>query len=294
MADIRFEPLNRRNLRDFVRLTRETLWMPAYPGDEAVRHEAEHWAGPTRQSAFLIRAGREGVGRLVAPRLEDWVIARDVGLRDRPGLAAETAAALLEHARASGARALRAVVHEPIWNSLAALGAREQKRRLTMRRDLHSLPIAGAADARAVSPRDEPRIAELLHAAYENTVDGEGGDAAGWRAHAEDIFRSWFGSFLAEASFVSPPDPPFFSATLVVECAPLCGLLGQVATHPAHTNRGHARRLIARSLAALARLGYRTCFLEVTQSNDNAVHLYRSLGFQPVGPQIVYGEYRFP
>ncbi|MCA1555012.1 MAG: GNAT family N-acetyltransferase, partial [Chloroflexi bacterium] len=55
------------------------------------------------------------------------------------------------------------------------------------------------------------------------------------------------------------------------------------------TNRGHARRLLTTSLAALARQGYERCFLEVTVTNANAIYLYRTLGFTEVGPPIVYG-----
>ena len=76
---------------------------------------------------------------------------------------------------------------------------------------------------------------------------------------------------------------------LAVETAPQSALIAQVVTRPEQANRGLARRLLRDSLAALAAHGYRRCFLEVTLTNANAVHLYHSLGFETVGPRIVYG-----
>jgi len=66
-------------------------------------------------------------------------------------------------------------------------------------------------------------------------------------------------------------------------------VLGQVVTHPLYANRGLARRLLTSALAPLAGMGYKEWFLEVTLANLHAVRLYRSLGFAPLGPQIVYG-----
>lgn len=292
---LRFEPLTVLNRRDFFTITRETLWMPAWPGDLAAARDFERGPALIRQGARLIFDGRKLVGRVIAPQLDDWLIVRDLGLRDAPRLAERAADALLAMARRQGAQFVRVGVHEPYWPALATRGFEEQKRRMTMRRDLGALePVFPASNARPAHPGDRAALGRLLCDAYADTVDDEGEDVAVWTAHASDILRGQFGPYLPAMSFVTPVEPPLASATLVVESAPGCAVLGQVATLPELSNRGLARRLIGYSLAALAGAEYHTCFLEVTLSNDNAVHLYRSLGFQPAGPQVVYGLYRLP
>lgn len=55
-----------------------------------------------------------------------------------------------------------------------------------------------------------------------------------------------------------------------------------------HRRRGVGRRLVA-AIAAAARLGGgRRMYLEVRRSNEGAVELYRSLGFQTVGHRSRY------
>jgi ribosomal protein S18 acetylase RimI-like enzyme len=292
---LRFEPVTARNRRDFFRITRELLWCPVWPGDAAAERDFDRAPALMRQGARLIYDGSRLVGRVIAAQIDAWLIVRDLGLRDTPGLAERVAGALLAMARRQKVEYIRAGVHEPYWAALAARGFLEQKRRMTMRHDLRALqPISPMSNARPVRPADRAALGRLLRDAYADTVDDEGEDLAIWAAHVSDIQRGQFGPFLPVMSFVTPVEPPLSSATLVVEGAPGCAVLGQVATLPELSSRGLARRLIGCSLAALAGANYHTCFLEVTLSNDNAVHLYRSLGFQPVGPQIVYGVYSFP
>ncbi len=54
--------------------------------------------------------------------------------------------------------------------------------------------------------------------------------------------------------------------------------ISAVCTHPAHTGRGHARRLIAQLTCDILAEG-RTPFLHVSASNERAWGLYQDLGF---------------
>ena len=54
--------------------------------------------------------------------------------------------------------------------------------------------------------------------------------------------------------------------------------ISAVCTHPAHTGRGHARRLIAQLARDIVAEG-RTPFLHVSASNERAWGLYQDLGF---------------
>jgi predicted GNAT family acetyltransferase len=63
--------------------------------------------------------------------------------------------------------------------------------------------------------------------------------------------------------------------------------LGNIVTHPAHRNRGHATRATARLCQALLdevdHIG-----LNVKADNEAAIACYRKLGFEVVAP---YGEF---
>jgi ribosomal protein S18 acetylase RimI-like enzyme len=58
--------------------------------------------------------------------------------------------------------------------------------------------------------------------------------------------------------------------------------ISAVCTHPHHTGRGHAARLIRHVLAEHAAAGLRS-FLHVTDTNHRAIALYERLGFLKVG-----------
>jgi [ribosomal protein S18]-alanine N-acetyltransferase len=61
-----------------------------------------------------------------------------------------------------------------------------------------------------------------------------------------------------------------------------------MASHPEHRRKGHARALL-RALASYAqRLGKRLWLLEVRQSNESAIRLYRSVGFETTGVRRGY------
>lgn len=288
MDTIHFRPAS-ADLDTYIDVTHRTFWLPVWPGDERVRREFELWPREIREAVYIIYEGREPVGRVIMPQFDDLMTIRDLGLRRSRSLPARVCRALLEHATGRRVRDVRLVVYENWWAPFAELGFVEQKRRTTMRCGLRNRPAAGAAcAARHVSKSDVPQLGDLLYAAYRGTIDDEGDDRETWTYHVRDVLRGQYGPFVSTASFATPADPPFACATLVVECAPQHALLGQVVTRREQTNRGLARSLINLSLDALTVLGYEDCFLEVTLGNENAVHLYREMGFVDQGPQIVY------
>ncbi len=291
---IRFEPVSEKNLSEFVRITRETLWHPVWPGDELVAHDFRRWPSELQQAAQLIYRQDELVGRVIAPQFDDFYIIRDLGLREQPGLAQQVAQALLRRAQRRHARIVRAIVFQPWWPALAALGFAENKRRITMQKKLERFSKITGRDVRKVERADIEEVGELMSAAYQGTIDDEGEDVEQWTGHTRDVIEGQYGKFLSGASFVTPSSPPFNSATLLIENAPHCAILAQVVTRRTQTNRGYARRLVNLSLNALAGQNYERCFLEVTLGNANAIHLYHSLGFVEIGPQIVYGAKTLP
>jgi len=289
MDTLGFQPVDADNLALYMELTRQGLWLPAWPGAAWFEHELNRLSGLPDPPAYLILQGTEPVGRVIVLQFDDYLIVRDLALLPEHGLAGPAARALVQWAQDRRAQFIRAIVYDMVWDEFAALGFAEQKRRMTMHRALGVEKSAPERAARHVTPGDVREVGKLLNAAYRGTVDDEGEDLEAWTRHARDVLSGQYGKFLIAASYLYPAAPPYQSATLVVESAPGCAVLGQVVTHPPYANRGLARRLIASALAPLAGLGYKHWFLEVTLNNLNAVGLYRSLGFVPLGPQIVYG-----
>ena len=288
MDALRFRAVNAGNLELYLELTRQAFWLPAWPGAVWFEHELERLAGLPDPPAYLIYAGIEAVGRVIVLQIDDLLIIRDLALLPRPGLAERAAQALLAWAWDRNVQFVRAVVYDTVWQEFAALGFVEQKRRTTMHRPLGAEKALADRAARHVTPGDVREIGKLLNAAYRGTVDDEGEDLQVWTQHARDVLTGQYGKFLIAASYVYPAAPPYQSATLIVEGAPGCAVLGQVVTHPLFGQRGLARRLIQSALRPLAGMGYVHWYLEVTLANLHAVRLYRSLGFTPTGPQIVY------
>jgi len=289
MDALRFQPVDADNMALYMVLTRRALWLPAWPGAAWFEHELNRLSGLPEPPAYLILQGPEPVGRVIVLQLDDFLIIRDLALLPKPGLAGRAARTLMQWAQERHARFVRAVVYDTVWDEFVALGFVEQKRRMTMHRALGVEMSGPDRAARHVTPGDVKEIGKLLNAAYRGTVDDEGEDLEVWTHHAREVLSGQYGKFLVAASYLYPATPPYQSATLVVENAPGCAVLGQVVTHPLYANRGLARRLLTSALAPLAGMGYKEWFLEVTLANLHAVRLYRSLGFAPLGPQIVYG-----
>lgn len=61
-----------------------------------------------------------------------------------------------------------------------------------------------------------------------------------------------------------------------------------VAVSPQYRNKGIARRLILDLIAALKENGVHCLTLEVRASNEPAIHLYQTLGFEQVGKRPNY------
>ena len=61
-----------------------------------------------------------------------------------------------------------------------------------------------------------------------------------------------------------------------------------MASHPEHRRQGHARALLSALLSHARREHMRLVLLEVRQSNEAAIRLYRSAGFETTGVRRGY------
>jgi ribosomal protein S18 acetylase RimI-like enzyme len=165
------------------------------------------------------------------------------------------------------------------------------RRRIPMEGALVRRRLPGFVASRTVAPRDRDALAILLFAAYRGTIDDEGDSFADALAEIEKMLRGDYGRFLPECSFVVK-DGEFLSSACLVSFfephdAPLVVFL---MTRPEAKRRGLARLLLTRSMNALLDAGYERLTLVVTDGNEPAQRLYRTLGFTPIEEPLATRE----
>jgi ribosomal protein S18 acetylase RimI-like enzyme len=134
-----------------------------------------------------------------------------------------------------------------------------------------------------------PQVAELIHLAYANHVDGEINDQYRSRAGAMKFLKNIVmmpgcGQFETQASFVlrDVASEHIVAVVLTSIVAPGVGHTTQVCVLPGFQGHGLGRRLMVESLSALRRIKATELSLTVTCANLGAVKLYESLGFRVV------------
>lgn len=104
--------------------------------------------------------------------------------------------------------------------------------------------------------------------------------------HYERVRRTW--PYRAELDRIVLTDDDVVVAfcTAWLDEENTAGLLEPVGTHPTHQRRGLGRAVCADALRALRDAGARTA--QVVYASDAAGALYRAIGFQRVGDEIVF------
>ncbi|MEN6369135.1 MAG: GNAT family N-acetyltransferase [Thermotogota bacterium] len=157
------------------------------------------------------------------------------------------------------------------------------RRRIPMETALVRRTLPNCFASRAVTPSDKEALAILLFAAYRGTIDDEGDSFADALAEIEKTFRDDYGRFLPECSFVIEAGEFLASACLVTFFEPHdAPLVVFLMTRPEAKRRGLARNVLGRSMNALLDARYARLTLVVTDGNEPAQNLYRSLGFTPI------------
>lgn len=136
------------------------------------------------------------------------------------------------------------------------------------------------------SPEQYQNAAELIHFAYRNHVD----------ASINDQYRSLHGSLRFLHNIIRFPGCGVFDAgaswvlrskltnalvgiLLCSRVADDVGHITQLCIDPTHRGKGYGRLLLQHCLEQLARSDTSALTLTVTEQNNGAVELYRSLGF---------------
>jgi ribosomal protein S18 acetylase RimI-like enzyme len=153
------------------------------------------------------------------------------------------------------------------------------RRRLWMRLDL-TTPVSAVTRALAtVDGWTADTLAPLLLASYRGSVDDEGEDLEGATGEVERTLTGVYGPLLADASFVAVDGDRPVGAVLVTlwEERPL---IAHVVVDPAVKRVGLGTDLMNAAANALAAAGRTELDLFVTEANEPAVRLYRSLGYR--------------
>jgi GNAT superfamily N-acetyltransferase len=138
------------------------------------------------------------------------------------------------------------------------------------------------------SPGCLAEASRLMQEAHEDRVDAEMNELyrtrEGCRVLLDNILhRRGCGEPIGSSSFLVRHGTGRVSGLVIAtEISPRHAHLAQVAVSPAMQGRGLGRHLLGRAVSALAREGFRSVSLMVSQANRNAYSLYTSLGFQEV------------
>lgn len=149
-----------------------------------------------------------------------------------------------------------------------------------------SLPSSDQGEkttAESVTSSHQAKLARLMWAAYQGTVDYDGETLEEATKEIEHTFEGGYGALLSDCSFVisDESDQLLISAILITlyQDAPL---LAFSMTHPDYKRQGYGRILVREAMAALTEAGYSEVYLSVNCANEPALGLYHSLGFREV------------
>jgi len=133
------------------------------------------------------------------------------------------------------------------------------------------------------------RAAALMQQAHLGSVDAEMNEMYRTREGCRSLLDSIIaqhgcGRLVPAASYVlrRPRAQVLSGFMLTTEISTGHAHLAQVAVSPSAQGLGLGKLLLGRAIEALARAGYRTVSLMVSETNQRALSLYESMGFRPV------------
>lgn len=286
MTAIRLEPLRSVDAQEYWRVYVDgrtdlpTRSVPAHverylglPPEEQRRH-------------YAIRDGESTVGtiRLLPDTITGFSLAPDRRAEARPAIIRA-----IDLLRSGGAGPITASFDEAYGADFAALGFQTQFARIRMEAPTRRLP-PGEVPLKPPEEAEIPGLARFFMEVYEGHLEQRYGmhvgSEADWRGYITGILRGETGRFMPEASFVAMEAERLIGAILVTHWmgSPLISELGVA---PDRRRRGIARALIAAASTRLAALEEPRWALYVTEGNDPAIALYRTLGFEQAGGKTV-------
>ncbi|MGZ3733280.1 MAG: GNAT family N-acetyltransferase [Parachlamydiaceae bacterium] len=155
--------------------------------------------------------------------------------------------------------------------------------RILMKADLSAWVDYNDLGFRKIAATDSFALGEVMYEAYKGTIDYEGETLEEARSEIIDTLRGKYGKVIENACLVTEENGFITSAVIFnwfeKENMPL---LTFTMTRASHKGKGLAKKLLKSGLAALAKEGYKDCCLVVTDGNEPAVSIYKSLGFEVI------------
>lgn len=149
---------------------------------------------------------------------------------------------------------------------------------LTLKRqDLDHLFVA-----RNLTLSDYQSLGILMLKAYQGTIDYDGESLEDSIDEMKGTLQGKYGNLVGPASYLIEKNGESIAAVIFTtnekEKVPL---LTFAMTHPVFKNKGMSKYLIRKGLNSLLDLGYKECFLVVTEGNHPAQSMYEKMGFKP-------------
>lgn len=141
-------------------------------------------------------------------------------------------------------------------------------------------------NARSILKADYHSLGSLMLEAYRGTVDYDGESLEDSISEMKGTLEGKYGNLIGQASYVIEESGTNAAAVIFTfnekEKMPL---LTFAMTHPSFKNKGMSKYLIKKSLNSLLDLGYKKCFLVVTDGNQPAQSIYEKMGFRAAKPK---------
>lgn len=152
--------------------------------------------------------------------------------------------------------------------------------RLLMKLDLNEIKFDRFEEAREIVPTDTFGLGEVMYEAYKGTIDYGGETKEEAEEEIKGTIEGKYGKLISPACLVVEKSKKIASAIIYSwfedEKMPL---LTFSMTRASEKGKGFAKKLIQESLMRLSEQGYSNCCLVVTEGNEPAISIYKSLGF---------------
>lgn len=204
----------------------------------------------------------------------------------------DAAAVLLkgvDQLRARDATAITGHFEDRYSDAFASLGFRRVFARMRMEAPTRKTPLRDLP----LQPPEEDEVLGLtkfLMEVYDGHMEQQYGMHVGseeeWRGYLAGLLKGDSGRFMPDASYVILEEDRIVGSILVTHWMGM-PLVAELGVAKDRRGRGLGRALLEQSMTRLAGLDETRIALYVTLSNDPAIALYRSLGFEQVGGQSV-------
>jgi L-amino acid N-acyltransferase YncA len=156
-----------------------------------------------------------------------------------------------------------------------------QNKRLFMEIDLSIIENFNDSKIRKINQMDQQALSELMLDSYRGTIDYGGETLEEASLEIAGTLQGKYGKIIEDACLVIEENKALVSAIIInyfeKEKMPLVTF---TMTRALNKGKGFAKKLLKAGLTNLKTAGHKTCCLYVTEGNEPAIAIYKSLGFK--------------